>query len=504
MAHSTHASEKPAAPPGQRHGWTSTFWASRRSSFLGPLFGLALTCLVVFVANLSYMYGSMFRSPQRVHRLKILALDYDGGVVGEAMSAAYGSLEGDEFPTFEFRSTDGYRGEHEIREAICKEGYWGAIWADAGATARLEEAVNGTGDDGGGGGGGGGYDSTSAIGCMYSGVYYPIVASSYVQSSLLSLISAAGTSVYGVPGSETLFRHANLSSASSSAAFLNPISSGGSGAGCTVLAPTNQGMKALLNTATMVAGPLMQFFFCMGMNSMSGGAGVLSHMRIRDVYVLRLALSKAYAFLGGLCIAGCVWAFREDWSLAHGDKFALTWLCYWFYLDINYLVVDTVLVTIIPLAFFSFSIFTWIFVGITSSIWPFELSAGFYRWQYALPSHDVWILLTGVWSGGCRTQEEVTLPVLFAWWFVGHATSAWSVWRRCRMSEGAEEQGIRSSTAAARTSRAGGDTDGGEGEHLPRKEEGKVVDSMGDVTPDDTTRRASMEREEDNTDHSPV
>lgn len=133
-------------------------------------------------------------------------------------------------------------------------------------------------------------------------------------------------------------------------------------------------------------------------------------------------------------MAGYIWAFREDWGVTAGQFFE-TWMCLWFYMEINYLVLDAVVGTIIPMSFFSYFMLTWVILNIGSTLYPFELSPGFYRWGWALPAHNIWLVLVDIWSNGCRQQLDVTMPILFAWWFAGHFVSAWSVQKRCLMAE---------------------------------------------------------------------
>jgi hypothetical protein len=51
----------------------------------------------------------------------------------------------------------------------------------------------------------------------------------------------------------------------------------------------------------------------------------------------------------------------------------------------------------------------------TSTIFPFELNPGFYRWGYALPGHQIVSILFQIWSRGCNNQLARALPVLFTW-----------------------------------------------------------------------------------------
>ncbi len=48
-----------------------------------------------------------------------------------------------------------------------------------------------------------------------------------------------------------------------------------------------------------------------------------------------------------------------------------------------------------------------------------------------MPAHEVYVVLTDIWSGGCYPRLYIALPILFAWEVVGLAVGAWGVYRRC-------------------------------------------------------------------------
>lgn len=379
----------------------------------------AILLQLLFLGNMSYLFGSLFKSTRRSHALKVLAVDFDGAEIGSALSAAYESLKGDAFPTIEFKSSSEYPDPESLSQAVCKEGYWGAVYSHAGASDRLMQTIQGNSTEA--------YQANDTVTFTYVGAYYPIVTTSVIYANLQTLISVASRTFYQV--APDALSSVNLTDKTSAMAFLNPIQ-----ASVNAMGPMQQGTRALLNTVTMVMPALMQFFFLMAVNGIMGESGVLAKHSKRDVYVMRLLASKIYTCVCGLVTTGYIWAYREDWAV-DGGYFAETWMCLWFYADISYVIIDTVLGTMVPMKFMSFFVLTWILTNITSTIYPFELSAGFYRVGYALPAHNIWSLLMAIWSNGCKVQNEVALPVCFAWWVVGHVTSAWSVRRRCLMAE---------------------------------------------------------------------
>ena len=79
-----------------------------------------------------------------------------------------------------------------------------------------------------------------------------------------------------------------------------------------------------------------------------------------------------------------------------------------------------------------FLLMTWVFLNITSSITPFEINAGFYRFGYALPAHEADQVLTDIWSGGAVPQLYRAMPILFSWWVLLLVCDGFSHRRACR------------------------------------------------------------------------
>ncbi|KAH6988260.1 hypothetical protein BKA56DRAFT_669813 [Ilyonectria sp. MPI-CAGE-AT-0026] len=344
----------------------SPYWARRWVKFIIPAAAVGLVLQFLFLGNMSYLYGAVFKSGTRAHALKVLALDYDGAEIGKSLSLAYDALKSDHFPTLEYRPASEYPTPERVREAICNEGYWAAIYTHSGASDRLMAAIDGTNTTA--------YNSSNAISYTYDAAFYPLVTASIVASSMQALVSAATRAYYGV--SPSALSAVNLTDPMSSSVFLSPIQ-----ASSIVIMPTPQGTRALLNTVSMVIPILMQFFFIMGLNGIYTKADVFTKLSKRDVYFSRLFIHKTYTLLGALGMTGYIWAFREDWSVT-SRHFIETWMCLWFYMEINFLVIDTVLEMIIPIPFFAIFMLTWIITNVSSTIYPFELSAGFYRWGY--------------------------------------------------------------------------------------------------------------------------
>lgn len=98
---------------------------------------------VLFLALFAYIFGSLYQQAGHTHNAKILFIDYDQGIIGSSIRAAYQNLKADTFPTLVERSPEGITAPGDLREEVCKAHYWAALWVAPRATENLESAFAG-------------------------------------------------------------------------------------------------------------------------------------------------------------------------------------------------------------------------------------------------------------------------------------------------------------------------------------------------------------------------
>ncbi|KAL4756619.1 uncharacterized protein BDW70DRAFT_164314 [Aspergillus foveolatus] len=81
-----------------------------------------------------------------------------------------------------------------------------------------------------------------------------------------------------------------------------------------------------------------------------------------------------------------------------------------------------------------FCILTWMITNVASTIAPFELSPGFYRWASALPAQEAYSILGQIWSDRCNNQLYGALPIFFSCWVVGALVVVYALHYRCRQA----------------------------------------------------------------------
>ncbi|KNG90902.1 nitrosoguanidine resistance protein SNG1 [Aspergillus nomiae NRRL 13137] len=364
-----------------------------RKNFLIAL-GISFALLqLLFLCNMCYLYGTQYRDSTRFHSMKMLYVDYDGDVVGQSVVDAYGILRSDEFPSLVQSPASEYPTPKDVKTAVCKGDYWGAVYAHPGASANLSAALA-TGNG-----------NRTSLTYIWNGARYPAFSQSAIYASIMSLVQVTKSAYYARNASSVLATAPLSKNPGSLQAFLNPIQ-----ATEINIKVTNQGGRVLYNTVSMVMPIIQQFFFMMALNGISAQFHLYTKLGPKRNGLLRMCVSLAYTFIGSLCMAGYIWAYRESWDV-NSNQFVLSWMSIWLYMHINFLIYDQSLRT----------------------------ESRVYRWGYALPAHELYQVLVQIWSDGCEHQLHRALPIMFSWWIACVAIVPFAMWHRCKAALAAEQ-----------------------------------------------------------------
>ncbi|KAH7124261.1 hypothetical protein EDB81DRAFT_912287 [Dactylonectria macrodidyma] len=406
--------DEPVTPYAGRQGINSPQWRSQRAVAAKILMGVMVAILVIFLADLSYLFGATFRINDRVSALNVLIVDYNGRPVGESVVSAYKTLQNSQFPSLEFRPPADYPDPSDMKHSVYR----------ASASDRLAAAYKG-------GSAAEAFDPNDSITYIYNGARYPTAASGYLAPNFQAFVSATRGSYYRTEQGQSALKSVNSSDPAAVRAFLDPIQGTAD-----IIRATYHASRTLYNTINIVMAVLGQFLYVLAMNGIFDKFGMHKSMRIRDVWLMRFVTGKIFSMLFAVVVTGYIWAFREDWGVS-GGQWALSWLTFWLFMDTNFQVLESTIGSFVPMALTPFFLLTWFMVNVSACIFPFELMAGFYRIGYAFPAHALWITLIEVWSG-CGNYLRIGLPVLFAWWLLGHVTAFFSIRKRC-LAQSAEQ-----------------------------------------------------------------
>lgn len=372
-----------------------------------------------FLVCLCYLYGTLYLSPGRHHNIDVLAVDFDGGVIGQSVQAAYQQLEGPTFFTLHFKSVEEFPDREAMTHSIWKGDYWAAISANEGASNRLSAALQG-------GQAASTYNASDALHFVWNQQYYTTFANGIVLGHMNQLIGATRLAYNKINGTQA---SASMNSTSPAAvqALLNPIAATQNN-----IAVAGFGTVILMNTVSMAMPVLQQFFFLLVLNGVLGAHNMYLKMTVTSSLLFRRIAGVFFTLGASLCQTGYYWAFRENWNV-NGTQFVLTWMTFWLLMHIHLLILDTIS-TLAPLPAMPFVVLFWVLINISSTLSPLELQAGFYRWGYALPSNEAYSVLMTIWSGGAHNRLYRALPILFAWWVVANFTTSLAHIRACHLA----------------------------------------------------------------------
>lgn len=390
------------------------FWDGKKKQIFIAITAAFLMLQLLFLGNLSYIFGTVFNESTRIHNLNVLLVDYDGGEVGQSVQAAYQALQANSFPTIVSKDTADYPTVDSIRSAVCRGDYWAAAYVHNGASTRLASALDGSAVD---------YNASNTATYIWNEARYPTVQEGLIVPSLETLFGAATSVYYRLSGVSTSGSF-NTSSQVAMSALLDPISPTSMN-----LNPTKAGSRVFYNTIAIVMPIIQQFFFLMALNGISTTFGVLEKLSIKGNGLMRGILAFCYTLVAAFATAGYIFAFKQDWNEG-GKQYILTVLTYWLFMHINFLILDIV-TAFIPMSFLPFFVLTYAITSVASSVVPFEVSPGFYRWGYVYPAHETYTILVQIWGHGCNNELYRALPILFAWEVVGLAGAVAANYYRC-------------------------------------------------------------------------
>lgn len=386
---------------------------------------------LLFLGLFCYIFGSLFAQTNHIHNLNILFVDYDGGAIGHAVREAYTALKGKGFPSLIERSPTDHPSTTDVWQAVCHADYWAAIYIVPGASGRLEEALSAeqlnsppTTPS---------YNNRDVMAYIWNeALYAPTIDASI--SSNIQLLSNAARIAY-TTGSGT----GNITAISGPSALsvlaepwhLQSLN----------IQPTSQGSRAIYNTIVIVLILIQEFFYLGTINGLYAQFKLYTHLNPYRIAAVRNLNSLVYTLAGTLCVTGTIWAFKAGWDI-NGNQFALCWVTFWLFAHVNFLTLDVFTIWL-PAPYVPMALVSWIICNVTSILLPFELSPGFYRVGYLFPAHEVYQVLTDIWSGGCNPRLRYALPILFAWEAVSLALSVLGVFRRCHFATLGEERQVR-------------------------------------------------------------
>ncbi|EFX06379.1 tetrahydrofolylpolyglutamate synthase [Grosmannia clavigera kw1407] len=277
---------------------------------------------LLFLGLFAYIFGSLFQQSAHGHNLTIAFVDYDGGSIsspiGQAVLTAYASLAGTAFPTLIERARDDFPlPATDLRHAVCRTDYWGALYVSAGASGRLQAALNSSSSRV-----SSNYNRSDVLFYIWNEARYPVVVDALIAGSIQTLAQAA-----------RIVLAANGTATDSDGIIPWPL---GSPATVDVLAnpwtpvavdiqPTPQGSRAIYNTLVIILILIQEFFYLGIINALTTAFHTYSKIHALRILLIRTLNALSYTLIGALCTTGAIWAFRDHWDV-QALQFGASWM----------------------------------------------------------------------------------------------------------------------------------------------------------------------------------
>jgi hypothetical protein len=152
---------------------------------------------ILFLGLFCYIFGAIWQQSSHIHNMNVLFVDYDGSVLGTAVRDAYKTLQGKTFPTLQEMPSERFPTLGDVKEAVCRTNYWGAIYTSMGASERLANALPG-------GVAADTYNRSDVLTFVWNEARYSTIVDPDIQGTLITLSSTARVAYSAINGTGAL------------------------------------------------------------------------------------------------------------------------------------------------------------------------------------------------------------------------------------------------------------------------------------------------------------
>ncbi|GAA5913885.1 hypothetical protein JCM6882_004387 [Rhodosporidiobolus microsporus] len=409
----------PSAPvPPARGGPPHMTNEQKTRLVLSKLIPAGISYQLVFWICALWLFGSLYKSTEKTHRLHVAVADFDGGSVGSSLLSAVVAVNGQKtMPTFSIIPANETSPE-DLQHRVFEGKFWGGIYATEGATDRFQTAL--------------GSDeaaaSYSAAGAfVYTGleVRYNTVWSGFVLNNLNKVVASA-TAIFNRQTVAPLVSSGMTYSAAAAAVLVNPLASTYAN-----LTPFAFGTRIVLNTIGFVFPSLFCFFFLMALNTVGAMTGWYRNMSLKRHIKFRSLIGALWTLLASLSIIGWYLCFDEAYNIKAKNFFAL-WAVEWVYCMITYDLLDIATAFVPPQFIPHIVVFYIVGMSVSAVLFPLDLMNHFLRFQHAFPAYATWSTMITIFGNGAVNTLYYNLPVLAAWLVVTKVGLVFSMKRRVK------------------------------------------------------------------------
>ncbi|CBX90863.1 hypothetical protein LEMA_P058970.1 [Plenodomus lingam JN3] len=324
-------------------------------AMLKALIPAALLILVVFWINAAHIYGLFRNQGAHVKGARVALADFDGGDFGHTLRTAAAMNSGKYgFPTYVSIDTVDSDPEN-IRREVFEGKYWAAIVVQPGASARFEDALNGTATS---------YDARDVY------TYYTLSARYYslyvpgIQSTTATIASTAATLFSQEVVAERIATGTFANTTAAASALAQPVQAVSRSAASQDYADLDT--KIFINTLGAILPILMQFFFIMAWNGICNGMHLYAGYTLKRHIISRLFWSITFPCLSSLCVTGWTLALRGRYHINARIFFAY-WTVTWVYSMISFDILD-IITGFLPMPFVPFLMISWAIFNVAAAL----------------------------------------------------------------------------------------------------------------------------------------
>ncbi|GAA5830151.1 hypothetical protein JCM11251_006898 [Rhodosporidiobolus azoricus] len=407
-----------AAGPGGKEGSPPLSNSQKTRLVMSKLIPAGVSYQIVFWICALWLFGSLYKSTEKTHRLHVIVADFDGGSVGASLLSAVAAVNGhNTMPTFELVSASEISPE-DLQHRVWEGKYWGGIYATAGATDRFQAAIASD-------AAATTYNASAAF--VYTGleVRYNSIWSGYVLSNLNKIVGSA-TAIFNRQTVAPLVASGADYSAAAAAVLVNPV-----GSSYANLTPFAFGTRVVLNTIGFVFPTLFCFFFLMALNTVGAMTGWYRGMSLLRHIKFRATIGAIWTLLASLSVVGWYLCFDEAYNIKAKNFFAL-WTVEWVYCMITFDLLDIATAFVPPQFIPHIVVFYIVAMSVSAVLFPLDLMNHFFRFQHAFPAYATWSTMITIFGNGAVNTLHYNLPVLAAWLVITKVGLVFSLRRRVK------------------------------------------------------------------------
>ncbi|KAJ7706689.1 hypothetical protein B0H17DRAFT_1156325 [Mycena rosella] len=374
--------------------------AAARAIYLKMVVGGITALAIVIFAVFSIYWGSVWKTPH--HTLPGWIVDFDGGAVGQAVSAALSGINpGTNGIAWQVVSASQFPdGVAQVENAIVQERTWYAIAINRGASANLTAAVSAADAS---------YNSSTAITFIGSEARNENIYAIHSQIATAQL--EAITHQFALQFVKNISSSANIASLLSTVPELvtRPIYYTSDN-----LRPFDVAVASAVTFVGLIYLLILSFFIVMISAAARQASGFEERLALGSLIRVRITTSFAAYFFIALFYTLLSRAFQLPFDRRFGSAgLVIFWMLNWIGMLACGLALES-MITVLTVRFVPFFLIIWIITNVSVSVFPLQILPHVYRYGYAFPFYNISRAVRTILFG---TQNDVGLNfgILIAW-----------------------------------------------------------------------------------------